>query len=93
MEGIAQSKDEFYGQYAPDNMLNSDRSHQRWEAWEKNGVMASEMETAAIFIVPMVRGVRAGANMAYGKMNNHTIELVCDAIKLLIEEDKEYKCS
>ncbi len=93
MEGIAQSKDAFYGQYALDNMLNSDRLHQRWEAWEKSGVMALEMETAAIFIVPMIRGVRAGAIMAYGKMNNHTIELSFDAIKLLIEEDKEYKRS
>lgn len=29
--------------------------------------MALEMETAAIFIVPMIRGVRAGAIMAYGE--------------------------
>ena len=51
--------------------------------------MALEMETAAIFIVPMIRGVRAGAIMAYGSMNDHTIELACDAIKILIEEDKK----
>ena len=62
MEGIAQSKDEIYGQYAPDNMLNSDRSHQRWEAWEKSGVMASEMETAAIFI----DGSRCESRSKYG---------------------------
>ena len=51
--------------------------------------MASEMETAALFIVSMIRGVRAGAIMAYGSMNDHTIELACDAIKILIEEDKK----
>lgn len=50
---------------------------------------ASEMETAALFIVSMIRGVRAGAIMAYGSMNDHTIELACDAIKILIEEDKK----
>lgn len=88
-EGVAQSKDSFYGQHDPDSMPNSGRLHQRWEAWEKSGVMASEMETAALFIVSMIRGVRAGAIMAYGSMNDHTIELACDAIKILIEEDKK----
>jgi len=86
-EGIAQSKDAFYGQHDPDSMPNSDRLHSRWKAWENSGVMASEMETAALFIAASVRGVRAGAVMAYGSMNDHTIELACDAIKLLIEEE------
>ena len=27
--------------------------------------------------------------MAYGSMNDHTIELACDAIEILIEEDKK----
>lgn len=88
-EGIAQSKDAFYGQHDPDSMPDSARLHRRWEAWEKSGVMASEMETAALFIVSSVRGARAGAIMAYGDMNNHTIELACDALRLLIEKDKE----
>lgn len=88
-EGIAQSKDSFYGQHDPDSMPNSGRLHQRWEAWEKSRVMASEMETAALFIVSSIRGVRSGAIMAYGEMNNHTIEIACDAIKLMIEEDKK----
>ena len=88
-EGIAQSKDSFYGQHDPDSMPNSGRLHQRWEAWEKSRVMASEMETAALFIVSSIRGARAGAIMAYGSMNDHTIELACDAIKVLIERDKE----
>ena len=88
-EGIAQSKDSFYGQHDPDSMPNSGRLHQRWEAWEKSGVMASEMETAALFIVSSIRGARAGAIMAYGNMNDHTIELACDAIKLLIERDRK----
>ena len=88
-EGIAQSKDSFYGQHDPDSMPNGDWLHQRWKAWEKSGVMASEMETAALFIVSSIRGARAGAVMAYGNMNNHTIEAACDAIKLLIEKDKE----
>lgn len=87
-EGIAQSKDSFYGQHDPDSMPNSGRLHQRWEAWEKSRVMASEMETAALFIVSAIRGARAGAIMAYGSMNDHTIELACDAVKVLIEREK-----
>ena len=88
-EGIAQSKDSFYGQHDPDSMPNSGRLRQRWEAWEKSRVMASEMETAALFIVSSIRGARAGAIMAYGSMNDHTIELACDAVKVLIERDKK----
>jgi len=88
-EGIAQSKDSFYGQHDPDSMPNSARLHQRWEAYEKSGVMASEMETAALFIVSAVRGARAGAIMAYGSMNDHTIEIACDAIRTLIEADSK----
>jgi len=88
-EGIAQSKDAFYGQHDPDSMPNSDRLHSRWKAWEKSGVMASEMETAALFVVSSIRGVKAGAIMAYGSMNDHTIELACDAVRILMEEEKK----
>jgi uridine phosphorylase len=87
-EGIAQSKDSFYGQHDPNSMPNSSILNQRWEAWEKSKVMASEMETSALFIVSSIRGVRAGAIMAYGTMNNHTIEIACDAIKHLIIKDR-----
>jgi len=87
-EGIAQSKDSFYGQHDPDSMPNSSLLNQRWEAWEKSNVMASEMETSALFIVSSIRAVRAGAIMAYGTMNNHTIEIACEAIKHLIIKDR-----
>lgn len=88
-EGIAQSKDAFYGQHDPDGMPNSDYLKSRWKAWEASGVMASEMEVSTLYIVSMIRGVKAGAIMAYGEMNNHTIELAIDAIKILIDENKE----
>ena len=85
-EGIAQSKDSFYGQHDPESMPCSERLNERWKAWEKSGVMASEMETAALFVISAIRGVKAGAIMAYGNMNDHTIEVACDAIKLMIKE-------
>ena len=88
-EGIAQCKDSFYGQHDPDSMPNSARLHERWVAWRKAGVMASEMETAALFVIASIRGVRAGAVMAYSSMNDETIEMACDAIRILIQEDRE----
>lgn len=87
-EGIAQSKDAFYGQHDPDSMPNSERLNQRWKTYEKSGVMASEMETAALFVVSSVRGAKAGAIMAYESMNSHTIEVACNAIRLLIEAEE-----
>ena len=87
-EGIAQCKDSFYGQHDPDSMPVSARLHERWEAWRKVGVMASEMETAALFVIASIRGVRAGAVMAYFAMNDETIEMACDAVRILIEQDR-----
>ena len=60
-------------------------------AWSERGVLGSDMETAALFIVSAIRGVRAGAIMAYGSMNDHTIELACDAIRTLIAQDQAKK--
>ena len=86
--GPVQCKDSFYGQHDPDSMPNSARLHERWEAWRKAGVMASEMETAALFVIASIRGVRAGAVMAYFAMNDETIEMACDAVRILIEQDR-----
>lgn len=88
-EGIVQSKDSFYGQHDPESMPDSQRLLNRWEAWKRGHVMASEMESAILFIISSVRGCRAGAIMAYGSMHNSTIEVACEAIKQLIEEDKK----
>lgn len=87
-EGIAQSKDAFYGQHDPDSMPDAPRLHERWAAWEKAGVMASEMEASTLFVVAAIRGAKAGALMAYGEMNDHTIEIACRAISILIEKSK-----
>ena len=87
-EGIAQSKDAFYGQHDPDGMPDGHRLKSRWEAWKRCNVMASEMETAALFIVSAVRGVRAGAIMAYREMSDNTIRVTCEAIKALIAQDQ-----
>ncbi|MDR1540517.1 MAG: nucleoside phosphorylase [Clostridiales bacterium] len=85
-EGIAHSKDSFYGQHDPDSMPSSARLMERWEAWKRAGVMCSEMETAALFIVSSIRGCRAGAVMSFKSMED-SIRLACDAMSAIISED------
>jgi len=62
--GTVQSKDSFYGEMEPQRMPIAADLEQRWRAWIGAGVLASEMECAALFTVAAVRGVRAGAVLA-----------------------------
>ena len=61
--GVVQCKDNFYGQHSPDTMPVAYELKDKWDAWIKCGALASEMESAALFIVGSVRRVRTGAVM------------------------------
>ena len=58
--GVVQCKDSFYGQHRPEAMPVAGKLLDRWEAWKKLGVLASEMESAALFVVAAHLGVRCG---------------------------------
>ncbi|MBQ3446652.1 MAG: uridine phosphorylase [Synergistaceae bacterium] len=58
--GIIQCKDSFYGQHSPSRMPVSYELLNKWEAWKKLGVLASEMESSALFVVASALGVRCG---------------------------------
>ena len=88
LEGISQSKDSFYGELEPENSPQEHRLKERWRAWQRAGVCCSEMECAAIFVVCACRGARASAIMNWGDMDK-TIEAACEAVRILIEEEKE----
>ena len=49
--GGVQCKDSFYGQHSPGRMPVSYELEPKWEAWKRLGVLASEMESAALFTV------------------------------------------
>lgn len=49
--GVVQCKDNFYGQHSPDSMPVADELNSKWKAWIACGALASEMESAALFIV------------------------------------------
>ena len=59
--GVVQCKDSFYGQHAPEKSPVYYDLLQKWESWKRLGVKASEMESAALFVVAAALGVRCGS--------------------------------
>jgi uridine phosphorylase len=59
--GVVQCKDAFYGQHEPEKMPVSYELMNKWEAWKRLGCKASEMESAALFIVASHLRVRCGS--------------------------------
>jgi uridine phosphorylase len=58
--GVVQCKDSFYGQHDPSRMPVGYELEDKWRAWIKAGCLASEMESAALFIVSAALGARSG---------------------------------
>lgn len=59
--GVVQSKDSFYGQHSPQRMPTSSELNEKWQAWKRLGVLASEMEASTLFTVGATLNVRTGA--------------------------------
>ena len=59
--GEVQCKDSFYGQHSPEKSPVSYDLLQKWESWKRLGVKASEMESAALFVVASALHVRCGS--------------------------------
>ncbi len=104
--GIVQCKDSFYGQHSPDASPVYYELKQKWESWKRLGAKASEMESAALFIVAAALGCRCGScfhvvwnqeREAAGldqKMSEDTsaaVRVAVEGLKLLIEQDREAK--
>ena len=77
---------------------------QKWQAWKRLGVLASEMEGAALFTVAAARRVRCGAvfhviwnqereaaglDQKESLDTSAAIDVGVEALKLLIQEDKK----
>lgn len=59
--GVVQCKDSFYGQHSPERMPVAKELLYKWEAWKRLGVLASEMESAALFTAAASLGVKCGS--------------------------------
>ncbi len=102
--GVVQCKDSFYGQHEPEKMPVSYELQNKWEAWKRMGCLASEMESAALFVVADYLRVRCGSDFLVvhnqerdqAGLDNPVvyeteaaIEVAVEALKILIEEDKK----
>ena len=58
--GVVECKDSFYGQHAPQTKPVGYELLNKWNAWVQCGCLASEMESAALFVVASYRKVRIG---------------------------------
>ena len=100
--GVVQCKDSFYGQHNPDRMPAGYELKQKWDAWIKAGCLASEMESATLFVVAQVLRARAGCVLStvwnqerarQGLSNpechdpERAIRVAVEAVRLLIEEE------
>lgn len=59
--GVVQCKDSFFGQHEPEIMPVSYELENKWQAWIRMGCLASEMESAALFIAGSFLKVRVGS--------------------------------
>ena len=59
--GVVQCKDSFYGQHNPEKMPVSYELLNKWDAWKRLGCLASEMESAALFVVSSYLKVKTGS--------------------------------
>ena len=104
--GVVQCKDSFYGQHSPDASPVSYELKAKWESWKRLGVKASEMESAALFVVADALKCRCGScfhvvwnqeREAAGldqKMSEDTtsaVQVGVEALKLLIQADRAAK--
>ena len=100
--GVVQCKDSFYAQHEPEVKPVSYELLNKWEAWKRLGCLASEMESAALFIVASHLRVRTGscflvvANQEREKLGlenpvahdtDIAIRVAVDAIRELIKAD------
>ncbi len=100
--GVVQCKDSFYGQHEPETKPVSYELLNKWEAWKRLGCLASEMESAALFIVASSLRVRAGscflvvANQEREKLGlenpvvhdtDMAVQVAVEAVRELIKRD------
>lgn len=101
--GVVECKDSFYGQHIPEKSPVSYELLNKWDAWCKLGCKASEMESAALFVVGAALKVKVGtvlltvSNQERAKKGlpneiledtEGVIKIAIEAIKLMISSKK-----
>ena len=98
--GVIQSKDSFYGEIRPERMPVAAQLTQQWKALLAAGVLASEMESAALVVASAYLHVRCGTvlNVLWNDENEapavgekaaqRGIEAAVGALRRLIAQDQ-----
>ena len=102
--GVVQCKDSFYGQHSPEASPVYYELLNKWESWKRLGVKASEMESAALFVVAAALRVRcgscfhvvwnqerekAGLDQDMSEDTSAAVKVAVEALKLVIARDLE----
>ncbi len=102
--GVVQCKDSFYGQHSPEKSPVYYELQQKWESWKRLGVLASEMESAALFVVAAALGCRcascfhviwnqerekAGLDQNMSEDTAMAVRVGVEALKRVIENDRK----
>ena len=102
--GVVQCKESFYGQHSPEKSPVSYELLQKWETWKRLGVKASEMESAALFVVADALSCRcgscfhtvwnqerekAGLDQDMSEDTSAAVRVAVEALKRIIAQDKE----
>ena len=101
--GVVHCKDSFYGQHSPEKSPVYYELLNKWESWKRLGVKASEMESAALFVVAAALHVRcgscfhvvwnqerekAGLDQDMSEDTSAAVKVAVEALKLVIAEDQ-----
>ncbi len=101
--GVVQCKDSFYGQHSPEASPVYYELLNKWESWKRLGVKASEMESAALFVVAAALHVRcgscfhvvwnqerekAGLDQDMSEDTSAAVKVAVEALKAVIAQDK-----
>ncbi|MBE6910515.1 MAG: uridine phosphorylase [Ruminococcaceae bacterium] len=102
--GVVQCKDSFYGQHSPEASPVYYELLNKWESWKRLGVKASEMESAALFVVAAALHVRcgscfhviwnqerekAGLDQDMSEDTSAAVKVAVEALKRVIEQDRK----
>lgn len=101
--GVVQCKDSFYGQHSPESSPVWYELQNKWDAWKRLGVKASEMESAALFVAAAALRVRcgscfhvvwnqererAGLDQAMSEDTSASVRVAVEGLRLLIAADR-----
>jgi uridine phosphorylase len=90
--GLCHSNDSHYGAMQPERMPVADQLAERWRALVRGGVLCSEMEAAALFVIANTLGKRAGGLLLALDQSRPVEELCATAVeglRQLISRDAE----